>query len=254
MSIEVHYAFNDATVLVTGAGSGIGAALSAHCARAGSRVIAVDVNHGPLNELMSNDPNVDKIDRRVVDVADDGQVAALFESLRKSYDGLDAAVLGAAIQKRIEIDDMTQAEWRETMDINLSGIFACLKGVVPWLKAQRRGAIVTFTSGLATVGWPGAGAYAASKAAMIGLTKSLAQELRSSNVRANVLSPGVTATPIFLDVAEEQERQMYETGIGVYPPDSVVPTLLYLISDASWNMTGTVIEHRIRPAGPRPGQ
>jgi NAD(P)-dependent dehydrogenase (short-subunit alcohol dehydrogenase family) len=100
---------------------------------------------------------------------------------------------------------------------------------------------------LALTGWPGASAYAASKAALIGMIKSVAQELRNYNVRANVLSPGVRATPIFMDVSTETEREQYRNSIGIGEPEGVVPTLLYLISDASKNLTGAVLEHRFTP-------
>ena len=101
---------------------------------------------------------------------------------------------------------------------------------------------------MALTGWPGASAYAASKAALIGMIKSAAHELRDYNVRANVLSPGVRATPIFMDVSTETEREHYRQSIGIGEPEGVVPTLLYLISDASANLTGAVIEHRFTPA------
>jgi NAD(P)-dependent dehydrogenase (short-subunit alcohol dehydrogenase family) len=77
------------------------------------------------------------------------------------------------------------------------------------------------------------------------MIKSTAQELKNYNVRANVLSPGVRATPIFIDVSTEAEREHYRSSIGVGEPEGVVPTLLYLISDASTNLTGAVLEHRI---------
>ena len=79
------------------------------------------------------------------------------------------------------------------------------------------------------------------------MIKSVAQELRNYNVRANVLSPGVRATPIFMDVSTETEREQYRNSIGIGEPGGVVPTLLYLISDASANLTGAVLEHRFTP-------
>jgi len=97
-------------------------------------------------------------------------------------------------------------------------------------------------------GWPGASAYAASKGALIGLIKCVAQELRPYGVRANVLSPGLVATPVFLDVATEEEVAMYRDSVGISEPEDVVPTVLHLISDASRNLTGAVIERRLVPA------
>jgi NAD(P)-dependent dehydrogenase (short-subunit alcohol dehydrogenase family) len=210
-------------------------------------VIAVDRRHESL--LAGLEAGVrNRIDLRKVDVADEGAVTSLMTEVGATYPRIDAAVLGAAIQYRTDLDRMSAAQWREVIDINLNGVFHCLQGIIPLMKAQRGGAIVAFTSGLALAGWPGASAYAASKAALIGMIKSVAHELKSYNVRANVLSPGLRATPIFMDASTEAEREFYRSSIGIGAPEGVVPTLLYLISDASANLTGVVIEHRISPS------
>ncbi|HZP70676.1 MAG TPA: SDR family oxidoreductase [Pseudolabrys sp.] len=246
MTISVSYRFDNSAVLITGAGSGIGAALARHCARAGGSVIAVDRRHDNL--LRGLDPAVrERIDLRQADVADDHAVARLLDEVCRKYPRLDAAVLAAAIQVRTDVDDMTSSQWREVIETNLNGVFYCLHGIIPLMKKQRSGAIVAFTSGLALTGWPGASAYAASKAALIGMIKSAAQELKDYNVRANVLAPGVRATPLFMDVSTQAEREHYRGSIGIGEPEGVVPTLLYLISDASANLTGAVVEHRITP-------
>ena len=244
MSISVSYRFDDAVIFITGAGSGIGAALARHCAREGAAVIAVDRQHDAL--LRGLAPEIrSRIDVQSADVSDERVIRVLIESIARKYARLDAAVLGAAIQFRIDLDKMTAAQWREVIDINLNGVFYCLNAIIPLLKSQRSGAIVAFTSGLATSGWAGASAYAASKAALVGMIKSVANELRDHNVRANILSPGVRATPIFMNVSTEEEREHYRRSIGIGEPEDVVPTLLYLISTASANLTGAVIEHRI---------
>jgi NAD(P)-dependent dehydrogenase (short-subunit alcohol dehydrogenase family) len=246
VTISVSYRFDKAAVLITGAGSGIGAALARHCAQAGAAVIAVDRKHDALLEGL--DPAArGLIELRQVDVSDGPAIAEMIAAVRTKYPRLDAAVLGAAIQIRSEIDTMTSAQWREVIDVNLNGVFHCLSAIVPMMKVQKAGSIVAFTSGLATTGWPGASAYAASKAALIGMIKSVAQELKDYNVRANVLSPGLRATPIFMDVSTQAERDYYRSSIGIGDAEGVVPTLLYLISDASENLTGAVIEQRIIP-------
>jgi NAD(P)-dependent dehydrogenase (short-subunit alcohol dehydrogenase family) len=252
MTISVTYKFDDAVILITGAGSGIGAALALHCAREGATVIAVDRRHENLQSKIEHGFR-DRIDIRELDVSNHADVSAMLDDVKKRYSRLDAAVLGAAIQYRTDIDKMSVAQWREVFDVNLNGVFYCLQGIIPQLKAQRRGAIVAFTSGLALTGWPGASAYAASKAALIGMIKSTAHELKDFNVRANVLSPGLRSTPIFLDVSTPEEREFYRKTIGVGDADGVVPTLLYLISEASANLTGVVIEHRISPSGASAG-
>ena len=248
MTISVSYGLRDAVILITGAGSGIGAALARYCAHEGATVIAVDRQHDRL--LRDLDAGArGRIDVRMVDVADEGAVAALIGAVKINHPRLDAAVLGAAIQYRTDLDKMASEQWREVIDINLNGVFYCLKNIIRLLKSQKAGAIVAFTSGLALTGWPGAAAYAASKAALIGMIKSAAHELKDYNVRANVLSPGLRATPIFMDVSTDAEREYYRRTIGIGEPEGVVPTLLYLISDASANLTGVVIEHRISPSG-----
>ena len=246
MTLSVTYRFDDAVILITGAGSGIGASLARHCAGEGATVIAVDRRHDSL--LAEIDAAArSRIEVRTVDISDEAAVASLIKDVESKHGRLDAAVLGAAIQYRTDLDRMSPAQWREVIDVNLNGVFYCLRGIMPLMKSQRSGAIVAFTSGLALTGWPGAGAYAASKAALIGMIKSAAHELKAYNVRANVLSPGLRATAIFLDVSTEAEREHYRNSIGIGEPEGVVPTLLYLISDASANLTGVLIEHRIAP-------
>jgi NAD(P)-dependent dehydrogenase (short-subunit alcohol dehydrogenase family) len=244
VTISVHYAFDDATVLITGAGSGIGAALARHCARAGATVIAVDVNHKALLHGLEPATRA-RIDVRETDVCDREAVHRLVGTVAGSHARLDAAVLCAAIQSRTELDSMSPTEWQRIIDVNLNGVFNFLQAIIPVMKAQRAGSIVTFTSGLAATGWAGAGAYAASKAALIGLVKSAAHELKDHGVRINVVSPGLRATPIFLDVSTRKEQEYYASSIGIGEPEGVVPTLLFLISDGSVNLTGAVIEQRI---------
>jgi NAD(P)-dependent dehydrogenase (short-subunit alcohol dehydrogenase family) len=229
--LKVDYDFRGSVVLVTGGASGIGAATARACSAAGATVVVADIDASPS-----------------LDVADPAAVKALVQRTVDRHGHIDAAVLGAAIQRRTPIDSTSDEEWRRHMAVNLDGVFYCIRELAPVMKRQRRGAMLAFTSGLVNMGWPGAGAYAASKGAIIGLVKCAAQELRPYGVRINVLSPGVTSTPIFLDVASAEERAMYENSIGVSPAEDVVPTVLHLVSDASMNLTGAVIERRLVPS------
>lgn len=237
MTTAVTYDFSGAVILVTGGASGIGAATARACAERGAKVVVADVA----------DAAAPGIDAQRVDVADPAAVKQLVGHIERVYGRLDAAVLGAAIQVRTPIEAISDAEWRRHLAINLDGVFHCLRAIIPMMKRQRSGAIVTFTSGLVNTGWPGASAYAASKGAIIGLTRCVAQELRPFGVRANALAPGVTATPIFLDASTAAERAMYEASIGISTPEDAAATVLYLISDASANLTGAVIERRLAP-------
>jgi NAD(P)-dependent dehydrogenase (short-subunit alcohol dehydrogenase family) len=244
MTTSVTYDFSGAVVLVTGGGSGIGAATVRACAAAGATAIAVDVDPVRLAEVAASG-----VIARQVDVADAQAVRALVAEVVRDHGRIDAAVLAAAIQMRTHVEAISDAEWRRHMAVNLDGVFHCIREIAPVMKRQRKGAILTFGSGLVNMGWPGASAYAASKGALIGLTKCVAQELRPFGVRANVLSPGLMATPVFLDVATEDEVAMYRNSVGISEPAAVVPTVLHLISDASASLTGAVIERRLVPAG-----
>ena len=229
--MKVDYDFRGCVVLITGGASGIGAATARACEEAGATVVVADIN-AP--------------DR--VDVSDPTAIRKLVQETEKKHGRIDAAVLAAAIQKRTPVDEIPDAEWRRHMAVNLDGVFYCIRELAPIMKRQRKGAILCFTSGLVNMGWPGTAAYAASKGALIGLAKSVAQELRPYGVRINVLSPGLTNTAMFLGASDEAERKMYEASVGTSPPEDVVPTILHLISEGSANMTGVVIERRLVPA------
>jgi NAD(P)-dependent dehydrogenase (short-subunit alcohol dehydrogenase family) len=234
---RVSYDFSGAVVLITGGASGIGAATARACAAAGAKVVVFDVQ----------ECHEKKIDFKQVDVADPGAVRQAIQEVEKTYRKIDAAVLSAAIQKRSPVESTSDEAWRRHMAVNLDGVFYCMRELAPIMKRQRRGAMLAFTSGLVNMGWAGASAYAASKGALIGLVKCAALEMREHGVRVNVLSPGVTSTPIFMQAASPDEVAMYDKSIGVSGPEAVVPTVLYLISEASANMTGAVIERRLVP-------
>ena len=242
--MKVHYYFGGCTVLVVGAASGIGRATALACAQAGADVVAADIDAAGLATLQA--PGLRTL---VLDLAHSAHVDALVQATVARTGRIDAAVLTSAIQHRMPIDETSDALWQRHLDVNLSGVFHCVRALFPVMKAQRRGAIVAFTSGLAGNGWPGAAAYAATKAGIVGLVKTAAVELRPFGVRINALSPGLVATPVFLNAANADELAMYERSLGVSPPEDVVPTLLHLISDGAADISGNVVERRLIPRG-----
>lgn len=187
---------------------------------------------------------------QLVDISDSSAVNVAVAKVMSRFGRIDAAILTSAIQNRTPIDQLGDDEWQKHLDVNLSGIFYLLRALFPVMKEQRSGSIIAFTSGLASNGWPGAAAYAATKAGIIGLVKSAAHELREYGVRINAVSPGLVATPVFLNSASKEELAMYERSLGVSTPEEVVPTLLQLISDSSKTISGNVIERRLIPRAP----
>ena len=247
--MKARFDFSGHAVLVAGAASGIGRATVEGCLEAGASVIALDVDAAGLAALGER-PG---LRTAVVDIADRAAVLQAVQQAIAWSGRLDGAVLTSAIQQRAPIEDVPEAVWRRHLDVNLTGIFFLLQAILPVMKRQRSGAILAFTSGLASNGWPGAAAYAASKAGIIGLVKSAALELREHGVRINAVSPGLVATPVFLESATPEELAMYERTLGVSTPAQVVPTLLYLLSDAAASISGNVVERRLIPtARPTP--
>ena len=251
MPATVSYDFTGSVVVLTGAASGIAAATARAVALAGGRVIARDVDAARLGQLAEGR---DLIEPHVLDVVDPVAVKDLVDDVLARHGRIDAAVLAAAVQTRTPLAKIGDVDWRRHMAVNLDGVFHFMRELSPIMKRQRSGALVCFTSGLVGMGWPGAAAYAASKGALLGLAKCAAVELKDFGVRVNVLSPGLVATPIWLNVASADEIAMYECSLGVSEPDAVVPSVLYLISDASANLTGTVMERRLVPGGKQEGR
>lgn len=241
--MKATFDFKGSVVLVVGAASGIGRATALECLRAGATVLAMDVDGAGLTSLEANPHLLTS----QVDIADAAAVQAALDAWIAKTGRIDGAVLTSAIQKRTPIDQLSDQEWQRHLDVNLSGVFYLLRGLFPVMKRQRSGSIIAFTSGLATNGWAGAAAYAATKAGIVGLVKSAALELQDHGVRINALSPGLVATPVFLKSASAEELAMYERSLGVSTPEEVTATLMYLLSDAANAISGNVVERRLIP-------
>jgi len=241
--MKASFDFSGSVVLVAGAASGIGRAFALEAMGAGATVLAMDVDAAGLETL----PSGPRMLRSRVDIADSSAVQRAVDAWAAQTGRIDGAVLTSAIQKRTMIADLADAEWQRHLDVNLSGVFYLMRALLPLMTRQKAGSIVAFTSGLATNGWPGAAAYAATKAGIIGLVKTAALEVRNQGVRVNALSPGLVATPVFLNSASSEELAMYERSLGVSTPEEVVPTLMHLLSDAASSISGNVIERRLIP-------
>ena len=240
--MKVNYDFSGRVVLIAGAGSGIGLAMTHACLDAGATVLASDIRVAALSAWQHPKCHVAPLD-----ITDSGAVNGYVAQQCVLHQRIDAAVLASGIQQRIEVEAMTDADWQRHMDVNLTGIFYLVRALFPVMKRQRGGAMVVFTSGLATQGWPGATAYGASKAGLIALVKSAAQELKEHGVRINAVSPGIMNTPLFQDSASPEEVAMYQRTLGVSEPEEVTPMLMHLISDGAATISGNVLERRLIP-------
>ena len=223
--------------VITGGANGIGRALALALDAAGGKVVVCDVDAAAMASLARQAPG---IDCRPLDVSDPRAVAATFAAIERDHGRIDGLLCGAAIQPRKEVQAMTQDEWRRVIAINLDGVVWCYQAAIGGMIARRKGAIVAFSSGLATQGWPMASAYAASKGALIAFVKSAAREVARHRVRVNLIAPGVIDTPQYRAANEGADHASWQSSTGVGTPGDVVGPLMFLFSDAA-TMTGSLV-------------
>ncbi len=188
--------FKDQIAIVTGGGRGIGRAIAVHLAAEGASVV---VNYSRSAEA------AEQVVAEVVgsggtavamqaDIADAAQVESLVEAVKARFGRVDILVNNAGITRDRLILRMTVEDWDAVLNTNLRGAFLCAKFVAPLMVKQRSGVIVNVGSVIGKVGGAGQVNYAASKAGLIGLTKSLAKELGARNIRVNAVAPGFVET------------------------------------------------------------
>jgi NAD(P)-dependent dehydrogenase (short-subunit alcohol dehydrogenase family) len=186
------------TALVTGAGSGIGRASARRFAEEGADVVVADIATTEGRET------VDLIDDAggeatfvEVDVADTDSVERMVDVAVETYGSLEFAHNNAGILTDfVDVTGIDEARWNRIIDVNLKGVWACLKAELPVMKSQGCGAIVNTASEAGLVGMPGLSSYSASKHGVVGLTKSVALEHAERGIRVNAVAPGPTKTNI----------------------------------------------------------
>ena len=179
--------------LVTGASRGIGRAVAIRLAADGAK-IAVNYNSGEtpaqevVDEIIAQGGEAIAVQS---DVSDEAQVKTMVAAVRKQWNRLDILVNNAGIRNDRLLMRMSTREWDDTLDVNLRGAFFCTKAVLPLMVRQRRGRIINMSSVVGVAGNPGQANYAASKAALIGLTKSVAKEGRPQKHHRQRPRPGL---------------------------------------------------------------
>ncbi|MET9272485.1 SDR family NAD(P)-dependent oxidoreductase [Kribbella sp. NPDC003557] len=227
--MRVRFDATGEVVVITGGAQGIGAALAAAVNAAGGTAVVFDVT-----------APADGVEHVRVDVSDRSAVETAVASVLERYGRIDGLVAGAAVQPRSPVLEMDPASWSRTLQVNLDGVVWACQAVVPHMVARRSGSVVVFTSGMASTGYAGAAAYAASKAALVAFAKTLAVEVAGDRVRVNVVAPGVIDTEQFRGANAGADREHWQDTIGIGDPEDVVGPLLFLLSDAA-AMTGSVL-------------
>jgi 3-oxoacyl-[acyl-carrier protein] reductase len=227
-------------VLVTGASRGIGRAIALELAK---NDYAVGVNYR-INEERANDV-VKTIKNRggkavtiQADVANPKEVEEMIETFTKKFHEIYGLVNNAGIYKRKKFPKLTLEDWEETIRTNLTGTFLCTKYALPYI--PNGGKIINFASVLAHSGSTQGAHYAASKAGVIGFSKSLAREVGARRITVNVIAPGATETAIIAnDTPEKRKERERATPLGrVGKPEEIAYAVIFLLSNNAKYITG----------------
>jgi NAD(P)-dependent dehydrogenase (short-subunit alcohol dehydrogenase family) len=228
--------------IVTGAGSGIGRAAALAFAAVGAKVTVADVDgeRGDATARLIADGGGDAIATRT-DVSRSADVAAMVATTVERWGRLDCAFNNAGIVDRSRsILACDEESWRRVLDVNLTGVWLCMKHELPELLRAGGGAIVNTASSFGAVGAPNASPYTASKHGVVGLTRAVALEYAQQGVRVNAVLPGLTETPILAgQTPERQAGFLAAQPVGrMGRPEEVAAAAVWLCSDEATFVTG----------------
>jgi len=234
------------TALITGASKGLGKAIALALAEAGARVALASRNLELLNETAAavrtrgGEAAVFQ-----TDVTVEAQVLRLEKAVAGEFGKVQILVNNAGMNIRKPVTDFTLAEWRQVMDTNVDGVFLMCRSFVPQMRGQGYGRILNLTSIMSHVGLPGRTAYAASKTALLGLTRALALELAPEKITVNGISPGPVATEMNTPLIQNPElNQQFISRIPLGrwgKVEEVGQLAVYLCSEDASFITGTDI-------------
>lgn len=237
-------------VIVTGGGSGIGAASARLLAAEGARVGICDLEQAAVDAVVGEIEAAGGEALGVVaDVSDSEQVKAFVEAIVGRFGRLDGLFSNAGISGRGSVVEMAEDDFNRTLAVNLGGAFLCSKHTIPHLLAAGGGSIVFTASELALVGSRNNAAYTASKAGLIGMARSMALDHARERIRVNVLCPGPIDTPMLRrSIERHDDSHAYEQMIldetplqRIGQPEEIARVALFLISDDSSYMTGSTV-------------
>ncbi|MFN2428114.1 MAG: SDR family NAD(P)-dependent oxidoreductase [Candidatus Binatia bacterium] len=233
------------SIVITGGASGIGRAASLACAREGASVVVADIDRSGAESVAQEIRDSGGTALAVVcDVTRIADVTALFNRTTDELGGIDGAFLNAGIEGLVTpLVDYDEQTFRRVLEVNVIGVWNCLRAVVPPMTARGRGAIVCTSSIAGLVGAGAFSGYVASKHAVLGLMKTAAIETAKSGIRVNAICPGVIETPMLNRLADAREG-LVDALLGMKPmgrlgtAGEVAEAAVWLLSDRASFVTG----------------
>lgn len=237
--------FQEKTVIISGAGSGIGKAAALQFAREGAQVVVADLrNSGAVAQEIKESGGIAFPFEG--DMSDSPTVNRMVAAAQETFGKIDILVNSVGIGRYRKIEDISEQEWDEILRVNLKSYFLCCKAVVSIMKQQRSGKIVNVSSIAGRDKSLANGIhYTSSKAAIIGFTRHLAYELAPFKINVNATCPGPTLTPLLTDLIslENQEKIRQKVPLGyISHPEEQAKVVLFLASEEASYMTGAIVD------------
>ena len=230
--------------VVTGGAQGIGQAIATTLAQEGSDVVVADLDANRCEETVAR---IQQLGRKAmavsVNVGDWDQVKGMIDRVQKDWERIDILVNNAGITRDGLLLRMKEEDWQSVLQVNLTGTFFCVKAVLPTMSRQRSGRIVNIASIVWAIGNVGQANYAASKAAVIGLTKTVAREYASRNITVNAVAPGFIDTAMTQELSDETKEALLNQiplkRLG--QPSDIADAVSFLCSEKAGYITGHVL-------------
>lgn len=234
----------DKVCVITGSARGIGYAIGEEFAKNGAKVVLSDVLADALDDSVKKlSESGAEVFGAVADVTDADQVSTLVKSVTEKYGSIDVLVNNAGVTRDTLLVRMSEADWDLVLKVNLKGAFLMTQAVAKVMMKQRSGKIVSISSVVGLMGNAGQANYSASKAGLIGLTKSAARELAGRGICVNAVAPGFIETEMTAKLSDNAKAAFLD-GIPLKragQPHDIARTVLFLSSSASDYITGQVL-------------